>query len=388
MKIIKKIFIKNYEDTANPEVRFRYGKTAGIFGIISNSLLFTLKILVGAIANSITIIADAINNLSDAGSSVVTLLGFKLSARPADKEHPYGHARYEFITGLIVALLVLVIGVLLGKASVEKIIEPETVTVTYLTYIILAAAIVLKLFQMFLYFDFGKSINSYSLKASAIDSRNDVISTLAVLIATLVIDFTGINIDGYMGLAVSLFIIISSILLIKETIEPLLGTAPDAEFVEKVKSKILSYPGVLGIHDLMVHNYGAAHSFIMVHVEVDAHSDIQTSHDLMDIIERDMKKEMGIVVSIHMDPIVTDDKETNEIKQKITEAIEGLNSSLKIHDFRVVFGSTHNNVIFDVVVPYEINITKEEITACCNTAMEKSPVPCYFVIDIDRSYVL
>ncbi len=387
MKLFKKLFIKNYTQTDKPEVRFAYGKTAGIFGIITNSILFSLKILVGIIGNSITIIADAINNLSDAGSSVVTLLGFKLASRPADKEHPYGHARYEFITGLIVALFVLVIGVLLGKASIEKIITPEDVSVSFITYIILCAAILLKLIQMLLYFDFGKSINSPSLKASAIDSRNDVISTTAVLIATIVIHLTNVNIDGYMGLAVSLFIIISSIKLIKETIEPLLGTAPDKEFVETVKNKILSYNGVLGIHDLMVHNYGAAHSFIMVHVEVDAHSDIQKSHDLMDTIERDFKNQMGIVLSIHMDPIVTDDEQTNEIKEKIITALEGLNSSLKIHDFRVVFGSTHNNIIFDVVIPYELNISKEEIIAACNTATENSVVPCYFVIDIDRNYI-
>ena len=387
MKLFKKLFIKNYTQTDKPEVRFAYGKTAGIFGIITNSILFSLKILVGIIGNSITIIADAINNLSDAGSSVVTLLGFKLASRPADKEHPYGHARYEFITGLIVALFVLVIGVLLGKASIEKIITPEDVSVSFITYIILCAAILIKLIQMLLYFDFGKSINSPSLKASAIDSRNDVISTTAVLIATIVIHLTNVNIDGYMGLAVSLFIIISSIKLIKETIEPLLGTAPDKEFVETVKNKILSYNEVLGIHDLMVHNYGAAHSFIMVHVEVDAHSDIQKSHDLMDTIERDFKNQMGIVLSIHMDPIVTDDEQTNEIKEKIITALEGLNSSLKIHDFRVVFGSTHNNIIFDVVIPYELNISKEEIIAACNTATENSVVPCYFVIDIDRNYI-
>ena len=260
MKLIKKIFIKNYENTTDSKVRFKYGIVSGFFGLITNLLLFASKFVIGILSGSITIVADAINNLSDMGSCFIVLLGFKLSSKPADSEHPYGHERYEQIMALIVAVIVIAIGILLAKSSIEKIITPTKTEVNLLTYIILGIAILVKLFQFLLYKDFAKSINSDVLKASSIDSRNDIISTSAVLVAMVLINIigdVGISIDGIFGLLVSAFIIFSSIKLVKETIDPLLGVMPDEDFIKKLKNKILSYDGVLGVHDFLIHSYGA-----------------------------------------------------------------------------------------------------------------------------------
>ncbi|MEG2688347.1 MAG: cation diffusion facilitator family transporter [Clostridia bacterium] len=384
MEFLKKILIKDYKDTANPAVRFRYGLTAGIIGIVSNMLLFAFKLLVGILSASITIIADAINNLSDAGSSVVTLIGFKLSARPADKEHPFGHARFEYISALIVALVVLVIGVLLLKSSIEKIVVPSIVTINTLTYIILAIAIVMKFFQMLIYRNFAKSIESGTLKASAADSRNDVLTTIAVLISTIIIDQTGVNIDGYMGVAVSLFIIISSLKLIKDTMDPILGTEPDRELVEKIRKKLLSYDGVIGIHDLMIHNYGASSCFVIVHVEVPANVDIMKSHDIIDNIEHDFASELGLHLNIHMDPVDTEDSELEALKERSLAVLERLNTELGLHDFRLVRGETHTNILFDVVIPFDCKVKKAEIEDALKEEFKNDSVVYYFVIDVDR----
>ncbi|MEG1923113.1 MAG: cation diffusion facilitator family transporter [Clostridia bacterium] len=387
MKLIKKCFIKDYKNTENALVRVRYGIVAGILGIISNSILFLLKIVVGVIGNSITIIADAINNLSDAGSSVVTVCGFKMSARPADKEHPYGHARYEYITALIVAFIVLAIGILLGKSSIEKIISPEAIETTIFTYVVLGLAIVMKIWQMLLYIDFGKSINSTVLKACSEDSRNDVLTTTAVLLATIIMDLFDINIDGYVGLAVSMFIVISTIKLVKETIDPLLGVVPDKDVVNKLKVEILNYDGVLGIHDLILHSYGAAHCFAVVHVEVSAKDNILKSHDLMDNIERDIKEKMNITLSIHMDPVETDNKKINEMKEKVANALTLYNPQITIHDFRVVSGVTHTNVLFDAATPFGTDVNEEDIEKIALKAIDDGVTKYYFVINLDKSYV-
>lgn len=367
--------------------RIKYGITAGILGITSNVVLCAAKLIVGFIGNSITIIADAVNNLSDALSSVITVFGFRISARPADKEHPFGHHRYEQISALIVAIIVLAIGVLLGKSSIEKIITPEETTVTALTYIVLSVAIVLKLAQMAMYLYFSRKISSDSLRAAAADSRNDILSTGAVLIAAIVTDVAGVNIDAYMGLAVSLFIIISSILLIKDTISPLLGEPPTKEFVERVRKKILSYDGVLGIHDLMVHNYGAQSStYISVHVEVDAGGNIMKAHDMIDNIERDFLKD-GLNLTVHMDPIETDNPEVKENLERAREILASLGSGLSLHDFRMVIGDTHTNILFDVVIPFEAKITPAEIEKAFSDAYSSEGKQYFFIINYDRSYV-
>ena len=367
--------------------RVKYGMTAGVLGIISNVALCAAKLIVGFIGNSITIVADAVNNLSDAASSVITVFGFRISARPADKEHPFGHHRYEQISALIVAILVLAIGVLLGKSSIEKIITPEETAVTALTYIVLAVAIVLKIGQMAMYLYFSKKISSDSLRAAAADSRNDCLSTGAVLIAAIVTDVAGVNIDGYMGLAVSLFIVVSSLLLIKDTVSPLLGEPPTKEFVENVRKKLLSYEGVLGIHDLMVHNYGATSStYVSVHVEVDARGDIMKAHDMIDNIERDFHKE-GLNLTVHMDPVETDNPEVIENLERAREILASLNTGLSLHDFRMVIGDTHTNILFDVVIPFDSKIAPQDIEKAFADAYADEGKQYFFIINYDRSYV-
>ena len=390
MKFIRKLLIKEYQDTQNPKVRFRYGLVAGIFGIISNALLCVFKLIVGVVGNSITIIADAINNLSDAGSSVVTLVGFKLSATPPDNDHPFGHARYEYITSLLVSVTVLFIGILLLKSSIEKCITPEEVSVSVYTYVVLGVAIAMKLVQMLIYLDFSKAINSGALKASAADSRNDVLATVAVLISTIVIDVAGdkispkVSVDGIMGIAVSAFIIVSSILLIKEAMSPILGEKPPKELVDKITAKILSYDGVIGVHDLVVHSYGENHCFVVAHVEVPADVDITKSHDVIDNIEHDFWNEMHVRITIHMDPVDTKNKQLAVLKLRAQNAIANLDENLSLHDFRLVSGQTHTNMLFDVVIPYGSKITLDDVKDALKKEFGNDPVKYFFVIDMDR----
>ena len=390
MKFIRKLFIKDYQDTQNPKVRFRYELVAGIFGIISNALLCVFKLIVGVVGNSITIIADAINNLSDAGSSVVTLVGFKLSATPPDNDHPFGHARYEYITSLLVSVTVLFIGILLLKSSIEKCITPEEVSVSVYTYVVLGVAIAMKLVQMLIYLDFSKAINSGALKASAADSRNDVLATVAVLISTIVIDVAGdkispkVSVDGIMGIAVSAFIIVSSILLIKEAMSPILGEKPPKELVDKITAKILSYDGVIGVHDLVVHSYGENHCFVVAHVEVPADVDITKSHDVIDNIEHDFWNEMHVRITIHMDPVDTKNKQLAVLKLRAQNAIANLDENLSLHDFRLVSGQTHTNMLFDVVIPYGSKITLDDVKDALKKEFGNDPVKYFFVIDMDR----
>ena len=321
------------------------------------------------------------------GSCVIVLLGFKLSSKPADSEHPFGHERYEQIMALIVAVIVMAIGVLLAKSSIEKLISPEPTTVSVLTYVILGLAILVKLFQMFLYNNFAKSINSDVLKASSIDSRNDVISTLAVVVAMVLINIFGtisFSIDGLFGLIVSVFIMISSIKLIKETIGPLLGEMPDKEFVQSLKDKILSYNGVLGIHDFAIHSYGANNFFVNVHVEVSSKVDVMISHDMIDNIERDFKEQLNIVLSIHMDPIEVDNEEVNFNKKKVEVILKNIDETLSFHDFRMVFGETHTNILFDVVIPFGSKIQLEDVKKELEEKYSNEEIKYYFVLGLDR----
>ena len=390
MKFIRKLFVKDYQDTQNPKVRTRYGLSAGIFGIVTNAVLFAFKLAIGLIGNSITIVADAINNLSDAGSSVVTLVGFKLSATPPDKDHPFGHARYEYIASLFVSVVVLFIGIMLFKSSIEKCITPEQVTVSVYTYIVLGVAIAMKLVQMLLYLDFSKAIGSGALKASAVDSRNDVLTTLAVLISTIVIDVAGdkispkVSVDGIMGIAVSLFIIVSSVLLLKDAISPILGVKPPKELVDTRTAKILSYDGVIGVHDLVVHSYGANHCFVVAHVEVPADVEITKSHDVIDNIEHDFWNEMHIRLNIHMDPVDTENADLAVLKLRAQNALSALDENLSLHDFRLVSGQTHTNMLFDVVIPYDSKITLDDVQNAMQNEFGNDEIKYFFVIDVDR----
>ena len=390
MKFIRKLFVKDYQDTQNPKVRTRYGLSAGIFGIVTNAILFAFKLAIGLIGNSITIVADAINNFSDAGSSVVTLVGFKLSAAPPDKDHPFGHARYEYIASLFVSVVVLFIGIMLFKSSIEKCITPEQVTVSVYTYIVLGVAIAMKLVQMLLYLDFSKAIGSGALKASAVDSRNDVLTTFAVLISTIIIDVAGdkispkVSVDGIMGIAVSLFIIVSSVLLLKDAISPILGEKPPKELVDKITAKILSYDGVIGVHDLVVHSYGASHCFVVAHVEVPASVEITKSHDIIDNIEHDFWNEMHIRLNIHMDPVDTENADLAVLKLRAQNALSALDENLSLHDFRLVSGQTHTNMLFDVVIPYDSKITLDDVQNAMQNEFGNDETKYFFVIDVDR----
>lgn len=369
-----RLFVKNSRDTTDPAVRTAYGNLASWVGIFCNLLLCAGKFLAGTLSGSISIAADAVNNLSDASSSVVSLIGFKLGARPADDEHPYGHARFEYLAGLAVAVMVLVIGVELMKSSVDKILHPAAVTFSWVAMAVLAASIAVKLWMALFNRTLGKRINSGSLIATAADSRNDVLTTSAVLVASLISHFANVELDGWMGAAVALFILYSGVGLIKDTIDPLLGLAPDPELVQRIHDKIMSYPGVLGTHDLMVHDYGPGRQFASVHVELAAEDDVMASHELIDDIERDFLKNDRLPVVIHFDPIVTSDTQVGDMRRWLAEAVKTIDPSLSIHDLRMVPGVNHTNVIFDCVIPPGFAMSSARLKdAIARLVSEKDP---------------
>lgn len=384
--MLKKIFIKNYKDVDNPKVRNRYGIVAGAFGIVTNIILFIIKFVIGIFSNSITIIADAFNNLSDSFSSILTIIGFKLSNKPADKEHPYGHARYEQITGILVSFLILAMGVLFTKSSIEKIINPEDISLTFVTYLILIIAIIGKFMQMCVYKDFSKAINSETIKANAIDARNDIISTTAVLIAMVIMGIFKVNLDAYMGLIVSIFIIISAWKTINEAISPMLGVPPTDEQVKSIEEKIKSYEGVAGIHDLMVHNYGPGRDFATVHVEIPADMNILVAHDLMDNIERDFREKLNINLTIHMDPLELENEYVSKLHSEVKKILNDFDKEITFHDFRVVKGNSHTNIIFDIVVPFDKNYTEEDFQKILQENLKDEKQKYYFVLTIDRPF--
>lgn len=382
-----KRFVKNHENTKEPQVREGYGKLASVVGIISNAILCIAKILVGLISGSIAIIADGINNLADASSSVITLAGFKLSAMPEDEEHPYGHARIEYITGMIVSVLIVVVGVELIKSSIDKILHPEPLEFSWSIVIVLILAILLKIWQAMFNIKVGKKINSVALTATGADSRNDVISTAAVLFSIIIGKMANIQIDGYMGVLVALFIIWSGIGLIKETSSPLLGEAPDPDLVAAISEMASDFDGVLGIHDLVVHNYGPGKIFASIHIEVDANGDLMESHDMVDNIERQLSKKLHIVLTAHMDPIKIDDPIValmNEVTTKVTDSLDGISN---VHDLRVVPGPTHTNIIFDVVVNPSCKLSNKEIHQTFTDTIKAIDENYFVVINFDKNYV-
>lgn len=350
-KLLLQFFVKNNENTENPVVRASVGKLAGATGIVCNCILFLGKLIAGLMAGSVAIIADAVNNLSDASSSVVTLLGFRLAQQPADADHPYGHARYEYLSGLVVAVLILVIGVELVKSSVGKIIHPEPIVFSAITVTILVASIVMKLWMAMFFGALGKKIKSTTLAATSVDSRNDVISTASVLLGCLVGYFFHINIDGIVGLLVALFILYSGINIVKDTISPLLGQQADAELVEKIHALVLSHEKVLGVHDLLVHDYGPGQCFASLHAELSAEEDAIACHEIIDHIENEVRKELHVDLVIHYDPVVTDDAEGNAMRQMLEEIISQIDPRLSMHDFRITDGG---KLVFDLEVPYEM----------------------------------
>jgi len=383
--LIKKL-IKNYHNTGNSRVRENYGKLASIMGIGSNLMLFIIKIIVVLLFNSISITADAVNNLSDSGASLVTLLGFKLSGKPADADHPFGHQRMEYISGLIVSFIILFLGLQLIQGSIEKILSPEPPQFSMITVAVLLIAILIKLWQCLFYRKIGKTINSLTLLATAIDSRNDIMATSAVLIAMIVTYLTGFDLDGYMGVVVAVFIIISGINLVRETISPLLGTAPSKELVDQIYTKILGYEHIIGLHDLMIHNYGESKTYASVHCEVPAELNCLISHSVIDKIERDFLKDLDIHLIIHLDPVITNDEKTNALQEQVEQTIAAISPEIHIHDFRVVWGFDHSNLIFDVVVPFDVEWSDEELTLMIANEIYKINPTYHAVITIDYNH--
>ncbi len=385
--MLKRLFIKNYQNVNDLKIRGKYGVVASLFGIITNLIVCVLKIVAGVLLKSIAIIADGVNNLTDAGSSIITFIGFKLSSRPADKEHPYGHERYEQVTALIISLVMFAIGILFFYSCIEKIINNETLNqITTFTYIVLIISLVLKTAQMLVYLDFAKSIKSLTLKATAVDTRNDLITTTATLLSVILIDVLSINVDAYVGILVSAFIIYSGLSMLKETINPLLGVLPEKEEVEKLKSLVLKDKRVLGVHDIIIHQYGKTSRFATLHAEVDGLENFSDIHDLIDNIEREVYNELNIKLSIHLDPIDV----SNENRQKYLEITERVlksyDNKVKFHDFRIVDGVTHCNIIFDLIIPFDRKYNLEEIIKLLDDEFSKLG-KFYFVIETEPEYV-
>ena len=365
-------------------VRKTCGTIASIAGIVINLLLFAGKFITGTLAGSISITADAVNNLSDAASSVISFVSFRISAKPADRDHPFGHERFEYVASLIVSFIILIIGFELFTDSLDKIIHPAETEFSLLAVCVLVVSICFKLILYFFYRSVGRAVDSSVMMASSADSLSDVVSTGAVLIALFVSHLTGINLDGYIGAAVAIFIFISGLKILNENKNHIIGTAPDPKFVEKIKSEARSHPEILGIHDVMIHNYGTSRCFATFHAEVDGRDDIFKSHDVIDLIERDVFEKYGVQCVIHLDPIETDNELVNELREDIYESVKGIDERLSVHDFRFVPGVTHTNLIFDVFVPFEVTTGDEELRRLINAKVKSISTGYHTVITFDR----
>ena len=383
--LILRIFVRDHKNTEDPAVRDKCGRVAGAVGIVTNFLLFLMKIIVGTVFHSVSVTADAVNNLTDSGSSVVTLIGFKMASKPADEKHPFGHARIEYLSCVIVSFIVIFLGLQLGMSSVEKIITPEENALTPVALVVLVISILAKLWQCLFYRKVGRMIKSESVEATSKDSRNDVIATSVVLLGAVITMLTGVNLDGYMGAAVALFIVFSGVQLTISTADPLLGQAPEGELVQTITEKMLSYPGIIGMHDLAVHNYGVGRCFASAHCEVDAKNDILVSHDLIDNIERDFSRDLGIHMVIHLDPVIVGDARTDALHCKVQSLVTALYPTVTIHDFRVIWGVTHSNIVFDAAVPFAVKDSDAVITQKLEAEIQKLDPDYRTVVTIDRS---
>lgn len=385
--LLSKLFIKNHEQTDDPGVRRKYGVLCGILGIVLNILLFGVKILAGLFSASVAIVADAFNNLSDALSSLIMMVGFKMSGQKPDPEHPFGHGRIEYVTGMIVSMLIILMGAELLKTAVSHIVNPQPVSFEPLTVVILIVSILTKLYMYFYNRKTGEKLSSTVMKATAMDSFSDSVATCAVLLSMMIGEFTGAMIDGWAALLVSLFILYTGISSAKDTISPLLGSAPDKDFVDKIEAFAKSYPEVIGIHDLIVHDYGPGRMMISFHAEVPANGDILTMHDVIDRIEQKLKDVLGCEAVIHMDPVVTDDETTNRVKAIVLLIVKGIDDNLTMHDFRMVEGPTHTNLIFDVVVPYDCSLSDDTVREKITEEVRKMDGNYFAVIQIDKPFV-
>lgn len=385
-ELILKLFVKNIGNTECPTVRAACGAVAGVFGIVSNIILFVMKLIVGLISGSIAVIADAVNNLSDSASSVITLVGFKISQKPADDEHPYGHARMEYVSALFVSLIIVFIGFEFFKESISAIMNPVKNSFDIFSVVILAISMLIKLWLGVFSRHVGKKINSVALVAASYDSIGDVVATGVVLLGIIVSMAFDIAVDGYFGLAVACFIIYSGIRMLKESIDPILGTAPEEELIEKISKKVMSYDGILGFHDLVVHNYGEGRSFASLHAEVAAECDVMVSHDLIDNIEFDFKNNDNLHVVIHLDPVETNNPFSNELKKKVIKILSKMSDEISMHDFRIVRGTTHTNILFDVDVPISFDMSDSKICREIDRRVKELDCTYNTVVTVDRSY--
>lgn len=385
--LLLRLFVKDYKNTNSPVVREKYGTLGSVVGIVVNIILSMFKYLVGVISNSVAITADAINNLSDAASCIVTLIGFKFAGRKPDKEHPFGHGRIEYIAALIVGFIVELMGYELIKSSIDKIRNPEEVTVSLPVVTVLCVSILGKVWLSFFNRTLGKRIDSPAMSAVAADSISDSVATGITLASLVLSKFFGVSLDGYAGIIVSLFILYAGFGVLKETVSVIIGVPPSKELVNELVSFILSHEEIAGIHDLIIHSYGATNTFATVHAEISADEDMIKAHDTIDLIEKQVKENFGIELVIHLDPIVTEDEKINSLKELVMKNVLEISSEMSIHDFRVVDGPTHTNLIFDVVVPYSFKLSDKELVYILEKKMKAVNERFCLVVTVDKCYI-
>ncbi len=377
------------ESADSPNVRERCGRISGLIGIALNLLLCAGKFAAGALTGAISVMADALNNLTDAGSSLITLIGFRLAGQKPDDEHPFGHGRMEYLAGLVISMLILLVGFELGKSSLDKILHPDAVSFSVLSAVILAVSVAVKLWMFFFNRTVSKRIRSAALAATAADCLADAIATAVVLIGLLVGHFFRFPIDGWLGLAVAIFIFRAGILAVKDTVDPLLGQPPEPELVKGVQETVLSHSEIVGLHDLIIHDYGPGRRMLSLHAEIPADADIMAAHDVIDHIERELQEKFAVEAVIHMDPIVVGDAETDRLRELVTRlARENIDPAVTVHDFRMTQGPLHTNLIFDMVLPHSCSLTNDQARQCIREAVQKENPHYYAVADIDRLYLL
>lgn len=386
IKLLAKIFIKDSQNTADSKVRVAYGYLCGAVGIALNILLFAGKIIAGTISGSVAVTADAFNNLSDAGSSIISLIGFRLASQKPDPHHPFGHGRFEYIASLIISIIIVLMGFELGKSSFEKIVAPQAVKYSAVTFAVLGASVLVKLYMFFYNNSVGKKIDSATMRATAMDSISDAVSTGAVLISAVIAMFTNLALDGWMGLVVAAFIMVTGFKSAKETIDSLLGTPPSPEFVKQIEDMALQYDDIIGVHDMIVHNYGPGRTFVSLHAEVPSDGDIVAIHDTVDNAEREIAKELGCLVTIHMDPVDVHDEHTAQLRENVSEIIKQINPDITFHDFRVVSGPTHTNLIFDIVSPMDCGLSDQELADTIADKIHQCNESYFAVINVDKDF--
>ena len=386
IKLLAKIFIKDSQNTADSKVRVAYGYLCGAVGIALNILLFAGKIIAGTISGSVAVTADAFNNLSDAGSSIISLIGFRLASQKPDPHHPFGHGRFEYIASLIISIIIVLMGFELGKSSFEKIVAPQAVEYSAVTFAVLGASVLVKLYMFFYNNSVGKKIDSATMRATAMDSISDAVSTGAVLISAVIAMFTNLALDGWMGLVVAAFIMVTGFKSAKETIDSLLGTPPSPEFVKQIEDMALQYDDIIGVHDMIVHNYGPGRTFVSLHAEVPSDGDIVAIHDTVVNAEREIAKELGCLVTIHMDPVDVHDEHTAQLREKVSEIIKQINPDITFHDFRVVSGPTHTNLIFDIVSPMDCGLSDQELADTIADKIHQCNESYFAVINVDKDF--